>query len=104
MKRRSTSLIPREVQVNTTMRYHLKLIRVAKINNTRNNRLGEDVEKEEPSCTVEEMQTGAAIMKNSMEVPQETKNRTLQSSNYTPGYLPKVYKNRFEEIHASQCL
>ena len=40
------------------------------------------------------MQTGAATLENSMEVPQKIKNRaTLQPSNCTTRYLPKEYKN-----------
>ena len=40
------------------------------------------------------MQTGAATLENSMEVPQKTKNRTaLQSSNCTIRYIPKGYNN-----------
>ena len=39
------------------------------------------------------MQTGAATIENSMEVPQKTKSRnTIQSRNCTPGYLPKKKK------------
>ena len=48
-------------------------------------------EKRTP-CTVGgwEVCTGAAIIENSMEVPQNTKNRTtIQSSNSTSGYLSK---------------
>ena len=51
MKRCSTSLI-REVQIKTTMRYHLMLVRMAAIQKSTNNKCGEGVEKREPSCTV----------------------------------------------------
>ena len=38
MKRCSTSLTIGEIQIKTTMRYHLTLVRMAKINNSDNSR------------------------------------------------------------------
>ena len=38
MKRCSTSLIIKEIQIKTTLRYHLTLVKLAKINNSGNNR------------------------------------------------------------------
>ena len=51
-ERCSTSLVVREMQIRTTMRYYLIPIRMATIENPENNRVDEDVEKLEPLCPV----------------------------------------------------
>ena len=52
MKRCSTSLIIREMQIKTIMRYHLTPVRMAIIKNLQTINAGEGVDKKEPSCTV----------------------------------------------------
>ena len=52
MKRCSTSLIIREMQIKTTMRYHFTPVRMAAIQKSKTVNAGEGVEKKEPSYTV----------------------------------------------------
>ena len=52
MERCSRSLITREIEIKTTMRYHLTLIRMAIIKKSTNTSAEEGAEKRDPSRTV----------------------------------------------------
>ena len=52
MQRCSTSLIIREMQIKTTMRYHFTPVRMAAVKSLQAINAGEGVEKREPSYTV----------------------------------------------------
>ena len=54
MKRCSTSLIIREMQIKTTVRYHFTLVRMAAIQSLQTINAGEGVEKRKPSHSLGE--------------------------------------------------
>ncbi|KAL0612248.1 retrotransposable element ORF2 protein [Plecturocebus cupreus] len=60
MKKYSSSLVVREMQIKTTLRYHFKPVRMAIIKKSGDNDAGEDVEKKEHFYTVERQ--GVALL------------------------------------------
>ena len=69
MKRWSTSLIMREMQIKTTMSSHLTSVRMAPIKKERDTNAGKDVEKREHVYTVGGNVNWSSHMENSLVVP-----------------------------------
>ena len=69
------SLIIREMNIKTTMRYHLTFVRMV-IKYINKQVLGKMWRKGNAFALLVGMQTGAATVENSMEFPQKTKDGT----------------------------
>ena len=69
MKRCSTSLIIREMQIKTTKRYHLMPFRIAAIKKSTKNKCWRGYRERNPLTLLVGMQTSTATMGNSVEIP-----------------------------------
>ena len=86
-QKRSTSVIIREIQTKTTLRYHLTCVRMAIIKETQIS-VGEDAEEREPLCTISRNVNWCNHYRKKYGSSSKGKSRTTKwSRNSTPGYL-----------------
>ena len=106
LKKCSPSLIIRERQIKTTLRFHLKPVRMAKIKkNQDTSGLWRDVEKRNTPPLLEVLQAGTTNMENSLVVPQKTWHTTSRGPCYTPcGHTPCHAIRTHAQIHSWAAL
>ena len=93
------------MQIKTTMRYHLKHVKMAIIKKSTNNKCWWDLEKRNSSTLLAGMWIDTAIIENSMEVSKKIKRNELSYNPIIPllGIFPKENRNTNSKRYMHPC-
>ena len=94
MKICSASLITREMQIKTTLRYHFSPTRIDTMKKIEHKKVGEDVEKLEPLWTIGVWSCKSTMENNVAELSKINNRTTIWSRNSTFGYIYKKIESR----------
>ena len=98
MNRCSTSLRIREIQIKTTLKYHLTPVRMAIIKNIQTINAGEGVQKREPSQIAGRNINWSSHYGKCVQVPQKTKNSCyMRQHSHSWAYICRMQES------ACQC-